>query len=143
LRSPQNGNNYSRTQSYTYDPDGERATLTHDGHLTRYDRSAAGWTTTITDWRSRNSTSAYFPSGAPKTIQLNNNAVTGTRDYQQNGAPTSLIWKAGTNVLRSHTGIAYDLGGQRTAETVAVQQPGASAPTTGAVAFTYDTLDRL
>ncbi|MCA1832856.1 MAG: hypothetical protein LC750_09050 [Actinobacteria bacterium] len=143
LRSPENGTNYSRTEAYSYDPDGARASVTHDGLATSYGRSPAGWATTITDWRSRASTMAYFPSGATKTAQLNNATVTGTSDYQRDGAPTSLTWQAGATVLRSHTAIGYDLGGQRTAETIAVRQPGATGTTTGTASFAYDAMDRL
>ncbi len=143
LRSPDNGTSYSRTQSFAYEADGALDSATWDGRLTSYDHSPAGWLTSMTDWRSRASTNAYFPSGALKTAQRNNNALTGTWDYQRNGAPTSLTWNAGANVLRSHTGVLYDDGGQRTQEAVALRQPGASSTTSGTAKFAYDALNRL
>ena len=143
LRSPENGTNYSRTQTFAYEADGAFDTATWDGRTTSYDHSAAGWLTSIGDWRARASTKAYFPSGAPKATELNNNAFTATWDYQRNGAPTSLTWKAGTNTLRSHSSVAYDEAGQRTQEAVAVRQPGATSTTSGTAKFAYDALNRL
>ncbi|MGH3116261.1 MAG: RHS repeat-associated core domain-containing protein [Gaiellales bacterium] len=143
VRSPENGVDYSKTQSFTYDPDGTLASLTHDGRTVTYQHAPAGWLTALTDWRGRQSTWAYLPSGAPTTRQLNNANLTGTFDYTADGMPSQAIWTAGTAVVRANTNIGYDVGGLRTSETVAVRQPGTSSATSGEATFTYDALDRL
>lgn len=149
VRSPVSGSNVSRTENFTYELDESRKSVDHNGAITTYDHSAAGFNEKVTDWRSRVSTMDYVDSGAPITQKLNNDAIRGTIDYQKDGSPKSVTWSKVTTPgnytsVRSHTGITYDVGGLRTQETINVVQPtGSNSPTGGTANLSHDLVDRL
>lgn len=141
-----------RTQTFEYHDDGAPTKVVHkDGvneYATTYANSPAGWTESITDWRGKTSTTKYLPSGAPQQQSLGGSGpaadVTGDFAYHRDAMISSLSWKRpdGT-VIRSHTGISYDVGGLRTGETVSVRKPDAAENHGGEVSFRHDLMDRL
>ncbi|PLS76440.1 MAG: hypothetical protein CYG61_02075 [Actinobacteria bacterium] len=157
VRSPQTGAMVSRDQSFTYNPDGSPATATHDGRTTTYEKySPDGRLERLKDWRGRASTFATFASGVPAATCLGRTGASGCEGgaakasfaYLADGSPSELVWTALTTSgaerarVRSHTSIAYDVGGLRTGESVQVEQPG-GATAGGRAAFSYDLADRL
>lgn len=142
---PRTATTYSRAESFGYDADGALASITHDGRTTTLAHGAAGWTTSLTDWRSpspRQSTTTYFPSGAPRELRQNNNLLLGASDYQPDGSLKALTWSTGTTTLRSHA-LQYDVRGLPTTDAMAVRQPGATSTTSGTATFGFDLVDRL
>ena len=135
----------ARTQSFDHRPDTTLAAAVHDARTTTYARSPAGWTETLTDWRGKASTFAHSPAGAPTATSLGSGAAAATRTYAPDGAMASAVWNAGGTAVRAHTGIGYDVGGLRSAETVAVVHPATEATkdTGGPAAYAYDLARRL
>lgn len=152
LRNPA-GAMISRTQRMTYHPNGSKASLTHnDGtrdFTTSYQISPAGWEEKVTDWRGRETTAAYLPSGdvSRTTLGANSAQPAGSAEavsgYHVDGSLQALSWTAGGQTVRSHTAIGYDIGGIRTLEQISLRQPGASSNQNGQAGYSYDLLDRL
>lgn len=150
---PDDNADVSRTQSFEYRGDEEVTTATHDGRATRYTYSPGGWLETATDWRDKVTTASYYPSGAAReqalgrsTATATDPAATGYFDYHADAMPSRLTWTArGGVTVRSHTNIAYDLGGLRRSEDVTVVQPLTAVATdsSGTATYDYDLLDRL
>jgi len=143
----------SRTQRMTYHPNGSKASLTHnDGtrdFTTSFAISPAGWEEKVTDWRGRDSTAAYLPSGDISRTTLGaSSALPGgsaqaVSGYHVDGSLQALAWTAGGQSVRAHTAIGYDIGGIRTVEQISLRQPGASSDQSGQAGYSYDLLDRL
>lgn len=143
VRSPKTAQLVTRSQTFTYNPDGTRTTATHDGKTTTYELTPAAWMDAATDWRGVRSTVDYHPSGAPREINLGAGNVIGTFAYGVDGMPAVMTWtKAGGTAIRAHTDVTYDVGGLRTAEKVSVTNPDGTT-TTGNAAYSFDLLDRL
>lgn len=135
----------TRTQTFSHEADGSRASFTHNGQTTRFTTSLAGWMETLTDWRNRTTTASYLPSGDVASSTVGGGVANGAFTYLADGSIGYLGWKnaAGT-VVRSHSGIYYDAGALRTAETVNLLQPtGSTAATNGTATYNYDLADRL
>ncbi|HVE45304.1 MAG TPA: DUF6531 domain-containing protein [Acidimicrobiales bacterium] len=157
VRSPETSAMVTRTQRFAYNPDGSPATATHGGRMIAYEKySPGGRLEQLKDWQGRTTTFATFASGAPATTCLGRGgtsncaggAAKASFDYLPDGSPSELVWAALTPSgaerarVRSHTGISYDVGGLRTAETVQVEQPDGT--TAGGVgSFSYDLAERL
>ena len=150
VRSPETNALVTRTQDIAYEPDGNKASVTHAepggaSFKTTYSYTTAGWTSTVTDWRGKATTTSYLASGAPKSQTVGAGVASGAFDWHPDGSPKALTWRKGAAgaVVRSHTNLAYDPGGQRLSEDASVLQPGALAATTGQARFAYDLMDRL
>ncbi|HVF06312.1 MAG TPA: polymorphic toxin-type HINT domain-containing protein [Frankiaceae bacterium] len=146
VRAP-SGTQMTRTQSFTYNADGDALTATHDGRTIRYSYSVGGWLESMTDWRDKTSSITYLPSGAPKTQNIGG-AASGTFGYHPDGSVANLTWRtanATAGLLRAHTGLVYDEGGLRKSENVEVTWPVGSVKPTGSrtASYEYDLLDRL
>lgn len=168
VRSPQSGAMVSRDQRFAHNPDGTPSSATHvvpvvDGTgaktteaTTTYEKySPGGRLEALTDWRGRVSTFSTFASGTPATTCVGRTGTTGCAggvakaafSYLGDGSPSELVWTALASTgaerrVRSHTDIAYDLAGLRTAETVQVEQPGGTTAG-GRGGFSYDLAERL
>lgn len=152
LRTPA-GATVSRSQRMTYHPNGSKASLTHnDGsrdYTVSYAISPAGWDEKITDWRGKDTTALYLPSGdisrhtLGATSTAPNGSAQASSDYHVDGSLKSLAWTGGGQTVRAHTAIDYDLGGIRSTEQVSLRQPGATSNTVGTAGYGYDLLDRL
>ena len=140
-------------------------------HSTSFASSPAGWWEEIRDATGKTSRATWFPSGASRLRSYGDDGqpssraafsgelnllagigapdafdgptVTSASTYHPDGALMSLAWtRANGNQIRSHTGIQYDPGGQRTNENVSIV--GATGATVGgSAAYTYDLADRL
>jgi RHS repeat-associated protein len=138
----------SRTQAFTYDPDAALASATHAGaggpsNTTSYAHNDAGQPISTTDWRSKVSTTAYLPSGAPSTRTLGSGVATAGFEWHADGMPEAMTWRNGANqVVRSHTAIGYDGGGRRESEYVTALQPS-GLTTAGTAGYGYDLAERL
>jgi RHS repeat-associated protein len=143
IRSPLDGSMVTRSETLTYERDGQWKTAEHANRTTSYQSSTGGLLESITDWNSKQSTTSYYASGAPNTESVANGAATATFGWLANGAPSSLVWKHDTTTLRSHTMAAGDYDDTlRTGEDVTVRK--VAGGTEGAHAsYSYDLLDRL
>jgi RHS repeat-associated protein len=144
VRSPLNGTNYTRTQSFTYNPDDTPASIAHDSRTTTFGTySVAGWLESMTDWRSRTTTNGYLPSGALSS-ETRGGVAKADFTYKGDGSLNSLVWSRNVagSLLRSDTNMAYDIDGSLNTETVTVP-PGLLGSTGGNAAMTYDLAGRL
>jgi RHS repeat-associated protein len=144
VRAPQTGNNFTRTQSYNYNPDATASSIVHDGHTTTFNTySPGGWLELMTDWRNRTTTNSYFASGALQTETRGGVATTGIIGYKSDGSIDSLAWsKTGGGALRSETAMQYELDGTMNGETVSATQTDGSTKSGGAT-MSFDAAGRL
>lgn len=138
---------FTKSQSFTYNNEGDPLTAVHDGKSTSYAYSVAGWLESMTDWRNKTTSISYFPSGSAKTQGVGG-AANGTFGYHQDGAVSNLTWRtanAAATLQRSHSNIVYDEGGLRKQETVEVTWPAgvSKSLTPKQASYDYDLLDRL
>ncbi len=136
----------TRKQRLTYRADGVLSSSTWDGKTTTYKHSAAGLMESATDWRagSAASTFDYLPSGSLEDISFPG-AADARFSYHRDGSLSSFLWhKSSGGLIRSHSGIDYDLGGLLTSETVDITRPADSPGDNGGAAnFDYDLAGRL
>lgn len=138
----------SRTQVFTYRNDGVVRTSTWAGKESTFRYSPAGWVEGATDWRNAavESTLTLQPTGSYASVVLGGDARA-DYDYHADGSMSELVWeKTGGALIRSHTAISYDVGGQRTGETLDMTRPEGEATTTdtgGRATFGYDLVGRL
>lgn len=137
-----------RQQDLEYNDDGTLKSSTWDGNKTTYAFTNGGLLKDVTDWRPNPETVHfdYLPSGAYSAVRVGPSA-TGDFGYHADGSMSRLVWNAQgiAAPVRSHTNIAYDVGGLRTGEDVSIVEPttNPTGDTGGHAAFDYDLASRL
>jgi RHS repeat-associated protein len=125
---------------YTYDAAGNLVSLTYpDGKVVQYGYDSANRMTQVTDWAGRITSYAYDASG--RLISTTRpNGTKQLRVYSKAGELTSLRETAAGGAVIATFVMAYDAGGQISAQT---RTPTPPAAVPNLVAMTYDVDDRL
>ncbi len=138
--------NYGSTQVYLYDGVGRLSAtyLAGEGLGFRYAYQSNGWLA--------QTQGVYFPVGVTNLGQVAPSQVTPflqvDRTYNPRGLMTGLTNSlvTGTNtltLLSAFSGMSYDAGGNRLAETASVPARGSAPDLSRSVTYQYDTLDQL
>lgn len=125
------------------------SSVTRGGRTTTRCARLRAWSESISAEREPGSTKdssfSYSPADGLTGSALGSRTASSTRAYTADGMVASLVWSAAGTTVRSHTNLAYDLGGLRTAETVNVVHPATATGTDpgGPASYSYDLARRL